>query len=130
MNFIAKQTFSNFHGATDRCTDIEDEFSFFGGGLLLKRRTIDCLTPKMLPDESIFYRFSKARNFNIKEAETMLRKYMDFRREYQIDTIVTDYNPPEVLNIYTPTSFFGFDKEGFVLRYIDVGEIDVRGKLI
>ncbi|GFU43956.1 hypothetical protein NPIL_604111, partial [Nephila pilipes] len=61
----------------------------------LKRRNLKDVTPKMLEDESLFYRFSKARNFNLKEAETMLRKHIDFRKEYQMDTILMDYNPPE-----------------------------------
>ncbi|GFT49348.1 SEC14-like protein 2 [Nephila pilipes] len=64
----------------------------------LRRRTINDVTPKMLEDEDIFYRFSKARNFNLKEAEHMLRKHIEWRKEYQMDTIVTDYNPPEVRN--------------------------------
>ncbi|GFU19219.1 hypothetical protein NPIL_272391 [Nephila pilipes] len=62
----------------------------------LKRRTINDVTPKILEDENIFYRFCKARNFNIKDAETMFRKHLDWRKEYQMDTILTDYNPPEV----------------------------------
>ncbi|GFT14195.1 hypothetical protein NPIL_212521, partial [Nephila pilipes] len=61
----------------------------------LRRRTIIDVTPKMLDDENIFYRFSKARNFNLKEAENMLRKHIEWRKEYQMDTIVTDYKPPE-----------------------------------
>ncbi|GFT21864.1 hypothetical protein NPIL_55551 [Nephila pilipes] len=64
----------------------------------LKRRNLKDVTPKMLEDESLFYRFSKARNFNLKEAETMLKKHIDFRKEYQMDTILMDYNPPEVRN--------------------------------
>ncbi|GFU07698.1 retinal-binding protein [Nephila pilipes] len=92
----------------------------------LKRRTINYLSPTMLPDESIFYRFSKAHNFNVKVAETMLRKYIDFRKEYQVDTILTDYKPPEVLSKYGPSNFIGYDKEGFIVRYADVGEVDAR----
>ncbi|GFQ92528.1 hypothetical protein TNCT_662001, partial [Trichonephila clavata] len=40
----------------------------------LKRRLINEVTPKMLEDESLFYRFSKARDFKLPEAEAMLRK--------------------------------------------------------
>ncbi|GFT59996.1 SEC14-like protein 2, partial [Nephila pilipes] len=93
----------------------------------LKRRNLKDVTPKMLEDESLFYRFSKARNFNLKEAETMLRKHIDFRKEYQMDTILMDYNPPEALSKYVSSNFVGFSKEGFVVRYTDIGELDVRG---
>ncbi|GFR19688.1 hypothetical protein TNCT_587831 [Trichonephila clavata] len=64
----------------------------------LKRRTIKDVTPKMLEDESVFYRFSKARDFHIEEAETMLRKHITWRKEHNVDTILTDYKSPEVRN--------------------------------
>ncbi|GBO23129.1 hypothetical protein AVEN_196933-1, partial [Araneus ventricosus] len=40
----------------------------------LRRRTINEVTPKMLEDASVFYRFAKARDFNLGQAENMLRK--------------------------------------------------------
>lgn len=93
----------------------------------LKSRTIKDVTPKMLQDESVFYRFCKARDFNIEEAESMLRKHISWRKEYQVDTISTDFKPPEVLVKYSPSSFLGFDKEGCVVRYCDYGNSDVKG---
>ncbi|GIY47532.1 uncharacterized protein CEXT_650771 [Caerostris extrusa] len=50
----------------------------------------------------------------------MLRKHMEWRKEYQMDTILTDYKPPEVLIKYFPMNFLGFDKEGFPVRYVDL----------
>ncbi|GBN71331.1 hypothetical protein AVEN_190766-1, partial [Araneus ventricosus] len=44
----------------------------------LKRRTECDLPPKLLEDESLFYRFCKARDFNLAEAEAMLRKVRIF----------------------------------------------------
>ncbi|GBN37640.1 hypothetical protein AVEN_139993-1 [Araneus ventricosus] len=64
----------------------------------LKRRTIDCVTPKMLEDNYLFYRFAKARNFNLAEAEFMLRKNAYCRKEFGVDTILTDYTAPEEYN--------------------------------
>ncbi|GFT55151.1 SEC14-like protein 2 [Trichonephila clavipes] len=93
----------------------------------LKKRTIKDATPKMLEDESVFYRFCKARDFNIEEAETMLRKHITWRKELHVDTISTDYKPPEVFVKYLPTSVMGFDKEGCVVRYCDFGNSDVKG---
>ncbi|GBN78746.1 Retinal-binding protein, partial [Araneus ventricosus] len=40
----------------------------------MRRRTINDATPKMLEDISLFYRFAKAHNFLLAEAEAMLRK--------------------------------------------------------
>ncbi|GBN11880.1 SEC14-like protein 2 [Araneus ventricosus] len=72
----------------------------------LKRRTIDCVTPKMLEDNYLFYRFAKARNFNLAEAEFMLRK---------------------VLVKYTPSCLMCFDKDGHAVRYTDCGRGDAKG---
>ncbi|CAL1279005.1 unnamed protein product [Larinioides sclopetarius] len=93
----------------------------------LRRRTINDTTPKMLEDVSLFYRFAKARDFNLVEAEVMLRKHMAWRKEMQINTILTDYKPPEVLVKYVATSFVCFDKEGSIVRYIDCGRMDING---
>ncbi|PRD36058.1 UNVERIFIED_CONTAM: retm [Trichonephila clavipes] len=62
----------------------------------LKKRTIKDVTPKMLEDETLFYRFAKARDFNIEDAESMLRKHLAWRKEMRMDTFLTDYKPPEV----------------------------------
>ncbi|GBO11699.1 hypothetical protein AVEN_97399-1 [Araneus ventricosus] len=66
----------------------------------LRRRTINEMTPKMLEDVSLCYRFAKARDFNLGLAEIMLRKHIAWRKEIKLDTILTDYEPPEVsLNV-------------------------------
>ncbi|CAL1279004.1 unnamed protein product [Larinioides sclopetarius] len=57
----------------------------------------------------------------------MLSKHMAWRKEMQIDTILTDYKPPEVLVKYAATSFICFDKEGSIVRYIDCGRMDIKG---
>ncbi|CAL1286872.1 unnamed protein product [Larinioides sclopetarius] len=71
----------------------------------LKKRIRGNLPPKLLEDESLFYRFCKARDFKLEESEAMLRKVCK----------------------YTPTSFVGFDKEGSLIRYFDMGNPDNKG---
>ncbi|GBO02940.1 hypothetical protein AVEN_82181-1 [Araneus ventricosus] len=44
----------------------------------LRKRTINDMTSKLLEDDSVFYRFAKARDFNLVEAEAMLRKVSIF----------------------------------------------------
>ncbi|CAL1278991.1 unnamed protein product [Larinioides sclopetarius] len=92
----------------------------------LRKRTIKDVTPKMLEDISLFYRFSKARDFNLAEAENMLRKHIAWRKEMQIDTILTDYTPPEVLVKYAGTSCICFDKTGSIVRLLDCGRTDAK----
>ncbi|GFQ83767.1 SEC14-like protein 4 [Trichonephila clavata] len=93
----------------------------------LKRRLINEVTPKMLEDESLFYRFSKARDFKLPEAEAMLRKHISWRKEVNIDAILTKYQPLEVAEKYIPFSFVCFDKDGCLVRYIDLGSGDIKG---
>ncbi|GFU19199.1 SEC14-like protein 4 [Nephila pilipes] len=93
----------------------------------LRRRTINDLSPKMLEDETVFYRFCKARDFNLKDAEDMLRKHIIWRNEMQLDTFLTDYKPPEVVEKYTPCNFLCFDKEDCLVRYNDYGQTDMIG---
>lgn len=92
----------------------------------LKNRTISDVTPKMLEDETLFYRFAKARDFNLEDAESMLRKHIAWRKEMKIDTFLTDYKLPEVLEKYFPSSVLGFDKEGCVVRYTNFGRSDLK----
>ncbi|CAL1281315.1 unnamed protein product [Larinioides sclopetarius] len=42
----------------------------------LRRRTINIVLPEMLEDELLFYRFAKARDFNLLDAEAMIRKIL------------------------------------------------------
>ncbi|XP_055931695.1 SEC14-like protein 2 [Argiope bruennichi] len=86
----------------------------------LKRRTINDITPKMRQDETLYYRFLKARDFNLQKSEDMLRKHIVWRKEFQLDTILTDYKPPEVLVKYLPVSLVGYDKEGSPIIYTDM----------
>ncbi|CAL1279019.1 unnamed protein product [Larinioides sclopetarius] len=95
----------------------------------LRNRTINEITPKMLEDPSLFYRFSKARDFNLTEAEIMLRKHIAWRKEIGIDTILTDFKPTEVLLKYAPVSFVCFDKEECMVRIHDCGRMDTKGLL-
>ncbi|GIY89643.1 SEC14-like protein 2 [Caerostris darwini] len=92
----------------------------------LRRRIFDDLPPKLKDDDSIFYRFCKARDFVIEDAEAMLRKHIHWREEYKIDKILTEYTPQEVCK-YAPTSFLCFDKSGDLIRYFDFGNTDVKG---
>ncbi|GIY81106.1 SEC14-like protein 2 [Caerostris extrusa] len=91
----------------------------------LKWRMTKELSPKLLEDETVFYRFCKARDFKLEDAETMLRKHIAWRKEWKVDTICEDYKQKEVLK-YAASSFVGFDKEGCLIRYYDFGRSDPK----
>ncbi|GFQ71796.1 SEC14-like protein 2 [Trichonephila clavata] len=81
----------------------------------------------MYEDKYVFYKFLKARNFNIKQAETMLKKNLIWRKELQIDTIVLDFKPYEVLQKYISQNYIGFDKSGCCIQYAAIGSLDGKG---
>ncbi|GFQ71669.1 SEC14-like protein 2, partial [Trichonephila clavata] len=93
----------------------------------LRKRTFHDLTPKMQEDETLFYRFCKARNYDLEEAEVMLRKHISWAKEMKMDTFLTSYKPPEVLNKYYCGGVLCHDKEGSVVAYFDIGNLDVKG---
>ena len=53
---------------------------------------------------------------------------MEFRKKYGVDTILTEYEPAEVLKNYVPGGFFGEDREGHPVWYDVSGNIDARGE--
>ncbi|GBL97200.1 hypothetical protein AVEN_147342-1, partial [Araneus ventricosus] len=53
--------------------------------------------------------------------------HIAWRKGMQIDAILTDYEPSEVLNKYVPTTFLCFDKDGSVVRINDAGRTDLNG---
>ncbi|GFS55714.1 SEC14-like protein 2 [Nephila pilipes] len=57
----------------------------------------------------------------------MLRKHITWAKEINIDTLLTDYKPPEVLAKYFSYDFLCNDKEGRAIMYADVGNIDLKG---
>ncbi|XP_015921589.1 SEC14-like protein 3 [Parasteatoda tepidariorum] len=86
------------------------------------------LTPDLVEDKSLYYRFLKARDFNLKHAEALLRKHLSDRKTYLGENF-KDYYPPEYIKEYLPLSFVCFDKEGSVVLYLDLGRTDPRGLL-
>ena len=55
---------------------------------------------------------------------------MEFRKEYGLDTILNDYEMPEVIDKYLPGGFFGEDREGHPVWYEWSGNIDARGESV
>ena len=56
-------------------------------------------------------------------------KHIEFRQCFGLDTVLTDWQPPEVLSKFTPGGFFGEDREGHPVWYDCMGNLDFRGKL-
>lgn len=76
-------------------------------------------------DDEYLVRWLRAREWDLKKAEKMLRDSLAWRSRSNIDKIL-EWQPPEVLK-YWPGNFFGHDKEGYPIWYELLGYADIRG---
>ncbi|XP_067341338.1 SEC14-like protein 2 isoform X2 [Channa argus] len=60
----------------------------------------------------------------------MIRKHVDFRKQMRVDTIITEWNPPEVIEKYVSGGMCGYDKEGSPIWYDVIGPLDPKGLLL
>ncbi|KAK0068951.1 retinal-binding protein-like isoform X1 [Biomphalaria pfeifferi] len=69
----------------------------------------------------------QARNYDVTKAEAMFRTSMAYREKMKVDTLLTDYEPPEVLKKYMSGGNVGHDKEGSPVRVELFGHLDMKG---
>ncbi|GFY58421.1 SEC14-like protein 2 [Trichonephila inaurata madagascariensis] len=93
----------------------------------MRRRLAKELPRKVYDENFLFYRFLKAREFDVDAAEKMLRKTLQWRKENNVDRITTDYKYPEVFVPYFKNLLLGTDKDGCPVYYIPIGDYDVKG---
>jgi len=87
----------------------------------------DC---KMQDSSDVFLlRWLIARNFDVDRAEKMLRASLEWRRQYKIDTLLQDFESPEVFQKYFAAGFVGVDKAHNPLWVVRYGKIDMKGIL-
>lgn len=92
----------------------------------------DAVQDCKLPDTSDVYllRWLIAREYDLIRAEKMLRNSLEWRRKHRINTILEDFESPEVLKKYYPAGCVGRDKlfgPVYVVRY---GMADLKGILL
>ncbi|XP_069070736.1 SEC14-like protein 2 isoform X1 [Pleurodeles waltl] len=95
------------------------------------RENIKDVLPR-LPDQDDYYllRWLRARTFNLQKAEAMLRKHVEFRKHVDADNIITNWNPPEVVQLYLSGGLCCHDSEGSPIWYDVVGPLDAKGLLL
>lgn len=79
-------------------------------------------------DDDFVLRWLRAREWDLKKSEKMLRDSIDWRKRYETDRILS-WNVPEVLKKYAPGGYYGVDKNGIPIWYELLGRADPRGLL-
>ncbi|XP_062273451.1 SEC14-like protein 2 [Scomber scombrus] len=92
-----------------------------------RERIQDILPQLPAQHDHFLLRWLRARNFNIQKSEAMLRKHMEFRKQTKVDSIITDWRPPEVIEKYLSGGMCGYDREGSPIWYDVIGPVDPKG---
>nr|KAG5713252.1 hypothetical protein BaRGS_007779 [Batillaria attramentaria] len=91
----------------------------------IKENLSDLLKPEH--DDHFLLRFLRARNFDLKKTELMLRNDFAWRKQIGADTILDDYIIPAAMEKYYPGGVCGQDKEGSLVWIDPVGRSDPKG---
>ncbi|XP_042818651.1 SEC14-like protein 4 isoform X2 [Panthera tigris] len=80
-------------------------------------------------DEYFLLRWLRARNFDLQKSEDMLREHIEFRKQQDLDNILT-WQPPEVIQLYDSGGLSGYDPEGCPVWFDLIGTLDPKGLLL
>jgi hypothetical protein len=89
-----------------------------------KQNLKDVLKPNH--DDYFLLKWLRARAWDIKKSEKMLRDSLEWRKKYGTDTILQDWSIPEVLEKYYPGGYCGVDKEGCPVWIDRLGHVDLK----
>ncbi|XP_055003184.1 SEC14-like protein 4 [Sorex araneus] len=94
------------------------------------RETVRDLLPT-LPhaDDYFLLRWLRARNFDLQKSEDMLRKHVEFRKQQDLDHILS-WQPSEVVQRYDSGGLCGYDNEGCPVWFDIIGTLDPKGLLL
>ncbi|XP_052269922.1 SEC14-like protein 2 isoform X1 [Dreissena polymorpha] len=87
----------------------------------------DDLKPKQ--GDQFLLRWLRARNFDVKKAEKMLRSAIEWRKANGADTILDNYEGIEVIEKYRTGGVLGHDKTGCPIYIDPYGLVDMKGLL-
>uniref|UniRef100_A0AAX7VUP2 CRAL-TRIO domain-containing protein n=1 Tax=Astatotilapia calliptera TaxID=8154 RepID=A0AAX7VUP2_ASTCA len=95
-----------------------------------RERIQDILPSLPAQHDHYLLRWLRARSFNVHKAESMIRKHVVFREQMKVDTILSDWKPPEVIEKYVSGGMCGYDREGSPVWYDVIGPLDPKGLLM
>lgn len=80
-----------------------------------------------VPSDQTMMRFLKAQDFDLERAREMLCQSLVWRKKYQVDRILSNYDIPQVVKEYFPGGWHHYDKESRPLYILRLGQMDVKG---
>lgn len=92
----------------------------------LKKKMAEAHQGKVPSDQTLM-RFLQAQDYNLEKAREMLCHSLVWRKKYQVDRILSTYDPPPVIKQYFPGGWHHYDKDGRPLYILRLGQMDVKG---
>lgn len=78
--------------------------------LMQLRQSIQELRGSSVPNDSTLLRFLRGREFMVDKAKEMLTQSLHWRKKYQIDKLLDEYEAPQVVKDYFPGGWHHSDK--------------------
>ncbi|CAD5216999.1 unnamed protein product [Bursaphelenchus okinawaensis] len=82
-----------------------------------------------LPNDAHLLRFLRARDFEVQRARDMVINSLLWRKQHNIDKLLHDFQPPQVIKDHFPGCWHHQDKAGRPLFVLKLGQMDVKGLL-
>ncbi|KAM5135775.1 LOW QUALITY PROTEIN: SEC14-like protein 1 [Mantella aurantiaca] len=80
-----------------------------------------------IPKDEHILRFLRARDFNIDKARELLCQSLTWRKQHQVDYLLSTWNPPQVLHDFYAGGWHHHDKDGRPLYVLRLGQMDTKG---
>lgn len=87
----------------------------------------DVLKPQH--EDAVLLQFLRARNFDLEKSSDMFRKHLEWRIKWKVDSILEDYTPSKILDMYYGGGIAGYDKVGDPILLDTAGHRDWKGLL-
>ncbi|XP_077996318.1 SEC14-like protein 2 [Glandiceps talaboti] len=78
-------------------------------------------------DDHFLLKWLRARHWNVKKAEEMLRDSLKYRKQMNVDELCKTWKDPEVVEKYFVGGICGFDKKGCPVWVEPFGSLDAKG---
>ncbi|XP_038064649.1 SEC14-like protein 1 [Patiria miniata] len=80
-----------------------------------------------MPKDMHLLRFLRARDFNTEKAHEMITESLAWRKQHQVDKILSTWQPPEILTRSFAGGWHYNDIDGRPLYIVRLGQMDVKG---